>query len=259
MRGEGRSSRSTMQISKTLGWLCVSMVVITSAYAQSAEYRLEQQLNLLRETLLDHETRLSEQQREIQNLQGEREVLLHKLEEVKKQQQDFYLEVEQRLKDLSVNPPPSSQRSEPADQTSVKSPPAGPIPFSGDDKQDYQEIFKMILKENYSEAITGFGSFLERYPQSEYASQALYWIGDAQYALKQENNALATFKALLEKYPTSPKNSQALLKIGYIYYEQKKFNDAKEVLKQVINNYPNTAVARLAEEKLQQIYRENPS
>lgn len=268
-----------MRISKVIILWCVIAPVF--AQEDSRLNHLEQQLNILRETILDHETRLSEQQKHIEHLQGEKELLTHRLDEVKKQQQDIYLDLDERLRGLQATGPTPSPSSKEPSSPSADSPeknsssqstpqstlsaepsaeitfPKGNEPFTGNDKQDYQEIFKEVLiKGNYQEVILKFGAFLKRYPQSEYASQAQYWIGDAQYASKQYEEALTTFKTLLEKFPNSPRSAQALLKMGYIYYEQKKFNDAKEMLKQARNLYPHSSSARFADERLRQIYQE---
>lgn len=304
-----------MLVRKLLKLLYINLLLTTIVLAQPPNIndslearlaRLEQQLTNLRQTILDHEMTISQLQREVQNLRGEKEVLLHTLEQVKKQQEDIFSDLDQRLRDLqgghttsataaseqTTTPnstdsaesiPPEQQitpASKPSANTSSKlvgptPPPAKPTEFTskpesttdlgtaisseslgGDEKQDYQKIYKLVQSGNYDKAITGFEAFLKRYPQGQYADNAQYWLGEAQYALKQYSLALATFKALREQSPNGQKSAHALLKIGYIYYEQKKYADAKTTLKQVKETYPDTATARLAEERLQQMYRE---
>jgi tol-pal system protein YbgF len=97
--------------------------------------RLEQQLATFRETLLDHESTLSQLQRDIQNLRGEKEVLLHTVEQVKRQQEEMFLDLDQRFRELQGGeqpaPAPTSEEepsSKPSEPVAVKPPAKTPTP-----------------------------------------------------------------------------------------------------------------------------------
>jgi len=85
----------------------VESIESTEASSQEDVLQLHQQLDQLRDVLLDQEDKISQQQKEIQKLRGDNEVLVHKIEQVQKQQQDIFLDMDKRLQALQtpVAPP----------------------------------------------------------------------------------------------------------------------------------------------------------
>jgi tol-pal system protein YbgF len=90
--------------------------------AQEDVLQLRQQLDQLRDVLLDQEDRISQQQKEIQKLRGDNEVLVHKIDQVQKQQQDIFLDMDKRLQALQTPAPPAveSTVAAPPDVKDVK-------------------------------------------------------------------------------------------------------------------------------------------
>jgi len=74
--------------------------------------QLEKQITNLTQTLLDHELRISQQQREIQSLRGDKEILLHQFEQAQKQQQAIFLDLDERLQALQGKTTSPHQASE---------------------------------------------------------------------------------------------------------------------------------------------------
>jgi len=315
-----------------IGLLCLNLfmgTVMAQQYlggdtSETRLDRLERQLTNFRQTLLEHESTISQLQREIKTLRGDKEVLLYELEQVKKQQEQIFLDLDQRLQKLQVEKSqssldttntaesatgvetvetPDSEVTETTDEdvtsaeTTQKAPvvsnypktvettaptlpkttPATPAvtgkvedlttaspattevddsitpKLVGNEKQDYQTLFKLIQDGEYQTAVAGWQTFINRYPQSESMANAYYWLGEAQYTLQNYSAALSTFKTLRDKYQDHQKSQQALLKIGYIYYDQKHYEEAKTVWRQVKELYAGTTAARLAEQRLQQL------
>ena len=77
----------------------------TEMSSQEDVLQLRQQLDQLRDVLLDQEDRISQQQNEIQKLRGDNEVLVHKIDQVQKQQQDIFLDMDKRLQALQTPAP----------------------------------------------------------------------------------------------------------------------------------------------------------
>ncbi len=197
---------------------------------------LERQMRQLRQTVLEQSFKMSQQQRTLQNLQGQIEVLNYQLKLVKKSQNNILFDLEEL------------QKSPPLDV--IVSPAQLPV---GDANQAFQQILDLLKNDDYETALTALKDFLKRYPQREEADDAQYWLGEVYYIQKQFDLALPAFSALLEQYPNSPKHSQALLKIAYIYTEQNDYDTATAILQQIQEIYPGTAVSRLAEQRLQEI------
>jgi tol-pal system protein YbgF len=118
------------------------------------------------------------------------------------------------------------------------------------EKAAYDAAFQELKDLRYADAAESFSEFLDRYPGSEYADNAQYWLGESYYVTRNYELALAAFAQLQERFPQSPKLPDSLLKVGYTHYELKQWDQARAALTQVQEQYPNTTLARLAESRL---------
>jgi tol-pal system protein YbgF len=209
---------------------------------------------------------LMEQSRQLESLQQEVSMLRDMLEEkdyqldmITQRQRSLYSDMDRRLNSLEggasrnivaapVPPPGSSSAAL-----------ISPAVAEGDDKdgaQQYTAAFDLLKEGQYSKSITSFESFLASYPDSKYADNAQYWLGEANYVSRQYKTALDAFQKLIAKHPESTKIPGARLKIGYTYYELKNWSAAKDALMQVVKLYPDTSVASKASDRLERIKRE---
>ena len=121
------------------------------------------------------------------------------------------------------------------------------------EKVTYQTAYNRLKNGHTARAISAFNDFLKKYPDSDYADNSQYWLGEA-YKVNQDLNASKTaFKKVITHYQGSPKVADALLKLGYIALEQKQRTLAIDYLKQVKVSHPKTTAAHLATKKLIQI------
>ena len=118
------------------------------------------------------------------------------------------------------------------------------------EKASYDLAFQSLKDLKYADAAEQFQSFLGQYPNSEYADNAQYWLGESYYVTRNYDIALEAFQGLLSDYPDSPKIADGLLKIGYTHYELKQWDQARAALTQVQEQYPGTTLARLAGSRL---------
>lgn len=269
-----------MYLQRLSGFFCLSVWAL-SACAQTASdsdtrlVRLEQQVEQLKQVVLDQELKLSQQQEKLQVLLGEKEMLMHQIELVKKQQQDIFLDLDQRLrqkeKGTVVTKESTVVTTEPAQEvqpkievpppvneatTAEKTAPSEPPVAKAAEEQLYKQAFRSLQQGSYEQAANEFEQLLRQYPQGAYADTGQYWLGEANFALKKYNTALVNFSNLLEKYPNSAKLGHAQLKMGYAYYELKDYPQARSILEGVRDKYPGTATGRLAEERLQKMTNE---
>ncbi|MDD2814693.1 MAG: tol-pal system protein YbgF [Thiotrichaceae bacterium] len=245
----------------------VSAAELDPEMVEARLLRLERLTNA--QNLLEQEAQRTQLQRDIQALRGESEVLNHKIELLKKQAQDNYLDVDQRLRQtqnqmnaLSTAPstPPSVPNTAPQNTLLLGNVPTPPMPEPAvvpannlSEEQSYQQAFKAVQEGHYEQASTALEQYLQAFPKGSHSDNAQYWLGEAYYAQKKYNPALASFNALLDKYPDSGKRSSALLKMGSVYYEMKDKTAARAIWERVRTEYPNTATARLAGERLQKL------
>jgi len=209
---------------------------------------------------------LIEQSQQLEALKQEVSMLREMLEEkdyqldlMTQRQRSLYSDMDRRLNSLEGGasrsgvaapvPPPGSSTAAPA-------PDVQPVANDKDGAQQYTAAFDLLKEGQYGKSIAAFESFLKSYPESKYADNAQYWLGEANYVSREYKTALDVFQTLIAKYPESTKIPGARLKIGYTYYELKNWSAAKDALMQVVKLYPDTTVATKASDRLERIKRE---
>ena len=115
----------------------------------------------------------------------------------------------------------------------------------------YRSTFQLVQDKKYNDAIDGFSAFLYLFPQSNYASNAQYWLSESIYALGDYQGAMVNFAKVVQKYSSSSKIADAKLKIGYCYYSIKKWKEARFIFQGILKDYPNTSLSKLAQKKIQ--------
>jgi len=115
---------------------------------------------------------------------------------------------------------------------------------------DYVKAFGLYSANNFPGAITSFETFLKNNPQSEYAANALYWVGECHYSLSDLPKARDIFFKVAGNYPNSPKAPDALLKLGYTLAAMKEKDKAHAIYESLIKSYPSSPAAAKARERL---------
>lgn len=125
-----------------------------------------------------------------------------------------------------------------------------------EEREAYQAAFDTLKEGRYPKAKTELKTFLERFPQSPYAGNAQYWLGEVNYVTRNFQEGITEFSKVLTQYGGSNKVPDAMLKLGYTYYELRQFPQATQMLEELRKLYPKSTAARLAEKRLQRIRRE---
>ncbi len=251
---------------------------------------LQQDMQQLRRLLdnpamLELFQRVEELAEEVSILRGMLEEQANDLAGLKKRQRELYLDIDRRLRELEITSsspstaapvaPSTPAPAQPAPSVAASPPAAAPTPppaqvakpatISGgkqgqvtvsEERAAYQKAFDMLKEGRYKMANAEFKGFLERFPQSSYAGNAQYWLGESNYVSRQFEQAVTEFRSVLDNYPGSNKVPDAMLKLGYTHYELRQFDDAKSMLTQLRSNYPNSSAARLAGKRLERMKRE---
>jgi len=226
----------------------------------SVKQRLERLENIIgSDVLMEQSRQLDDLQQEVSMLRDMLEEKGYELDLITQRQRSLYSDMDRRLNSLEGGasrtvvaapvPPPSASSA----------PEASAAVSAGDDKdgaQQYTAAFDLLKEGQYSKSVSAFDSFLKSYPDSKYADNAQYWLGEANYVSRQYKTALDAFQTLIAKYPESKKIPGARLKIGYTYYELKNWSASKNALMQVVKLYPDSSVASKANDRLERIKRE---
>ena len=211
---------------------------------------------------------------DINLLRGEIEVQGNDLVEIKKSQRTLYQDIDRRLRDLEsratapsaqLTVPPVETPSQPTtasgsnQQTPALVPSvsaAASAPPQAGEKEAYQAAFDTLKEGRYKEAKTELEAFLQQYPNSTFAGNAQYWLGEAHYVTRNFDQGVIEFQKVMQVYPGSNKIPDAMLKLGYTYYELGQFDQAKTVLQDLRTQYPDETAARLATKRLDRIRNE---
>jgi tol-pal system protein YbgF len=120
-----------------------------------------------------------------------------------------------------------------------------------------QEVYNLArsdyLKGNFQLAIEGFNIYLEHFPESPLADNALYWIGECYFSQENYEEAIKKFNVLILSYPEGDKIPAAHLKKGISLMEIGKKEEALAVFKLLISKYPLEEETRIAQEKIKEI------
>lgn len=108
-----------------------------------------------------------------------------------------------------------------------------------------------------SEKVAALKRLLDDYPNSEYASNAMFGIARAyQTDLNVEDSAKYYYEMLIADYPHSASRSTALSSLGAIEFNRRHFDNALSYYKQVISEFPGTEDASSANDMVKSIYME---
>jgi tol-pal system protein YbgF len=117
----------------------------------------------------------------------------------------------------------------------------------------YQSAYNDYLRGSYDIAIREFQTYLESFPGTDLADNAVYWIGECYYRQGQYRQAVSQFDEVLNRYPRSDKAASAVLKKGYAHLQLGERSQGVVQLQHVIREYPQTDEANLARQRLREL------
>jgi tol-pal system protein YbgF len=118
------------------------------------------------------------------------------------------------------------------------------------EKRDFEAALALFRKAEFTGANTAFFDFLSRYSRSGYAPSARFWLGNAQYAMRDYAGARANFQTLIASYPDHQRTPEALLLVANCQVELKDVRGARKTLQDLIRDYPKSEAASAARERL---------
>lgn len=229
--------------------------------------------------------RLDDVAQEVSELRGVVEEQGHLQQRLQKRQRELYLDLDRRLREIELKataqpkgnnnpipvpplpvvvltvaaeaPVPDGVVVESKQKTAVKKPVVTAVaePMS-EERKEYQKSFDLLKEGRYKKAKTAFKDFLNKYPNSNYASNAQYWTGEVNYVTRQFATAMQEFKRVITQYPASNKVPDAMLKLGYTFYETHQTDSAKQILSELVKRFPKSTVTRLAKKRLKRMKKE---
>ena len=211
---------------------------------------------------------LQQMQDDIARLRGQVEVQENEIRQLKQEGLDRYQDLDGRISQLSSAPANAgagaaggaaqggaiAANNTPTPPASAGAPAASSEP--GDpakEKLYYDAAFDLIKAKDFDKASQAFNAFLRKYPNSQYAGNAQYWLGEVNLAKGDLQAAGQAFAKVSQAYPTSNKVPDSLYKLGGVEQKLGRTNRAKGMYQQVISQYPGTSAAQLAQRDLKSL------
>lgn len=203
---------------------------------------------------------LQQMQGEIAQLRGMLEEQQNQIQRLQQEGLERYQDLDQRL--MSAGPGATSTPNSPAAGAdaggSSSSPnrdvaPAGASSQSADPEKEklyYDAAFDLIKAKDFDKASQAFTAFLRRYPESRYAGNAQYWLGEVNLAQGDLQGAGQAFAKVSQAYPQHAKVPDSLYKLADVELRLGNQEKAQQMLRQVIAQYPDSSAAQLAQRQL---------
>ena len=127
---------------------------------------------------------------------------------------------------------------------------------AGADYAYFQRGFMAGLQKKYREKIDIMQKLVDKYPDSEYADDALFEEGKTYFQIEDKTNAKRAFRQVTTKYPNSPLARQAGLRLALAHFNDNEHQQAITAYKNVIEKYSGSEEAKIAAEDLKAVYLE---
>jgi tol-pal system protein YbgF len=184
-------------------------------------------------------------------LRGQVETLTYELEAAKKRQQDFYVDLDGRLRKLepqpaaSAEPKPADESKSPVVETARK---AASDPAA--EARQYEAALNLFRANKLKEAAAAFDAFAKTHPDSSLTPSAYYWLGNAHYSLRDCKKAIEAHRVVVNKWPANAKAPDALLNMATCQQELADAKGAKSTLEALVAKYPDSSAAATARQRL---------
>ncbi|MGI2194366.1 tol-pal system protein YbgF [Shewanella baltica] len=207
--------------------------------------RIERIVKSRQQSELDMQRRLDTLQREVLDLRGLTEQQNYQIEQMQQRQRQLYDELANLSSKASAAPAAAAATSTP----SIASTNAASSSLS--ETASYESAVNLVLKERkYDDAIPAFHAFIKQYPDSVYAANANYWLGQLLFNKSEFAEAKQAFKTVVDRFSDSNKRGDSLVKLGMIAEKTGDKAGATQYYQQVVKDYANSAAARIAQQQL---------
>lgn len=207
----------------------------------------------LAKQVADQGAEMSALQRELAALRGQFESLTQRggpAEDIRKSQAQMRQELEALKK--AVEQLGGAVAAPVGTPTQPVQPP--PPPPQVERAEDLYKVAMMRFEEGDNlKARDGFQAVLSKFPQSDLADNAQFWIGECYFREGNFKQAILEYEKVISQYPKSPKVPAALFKQGMAFEKLGDLESARYLYSKVTKDYPETEQAKMAEMRLKNI------
>jgi tol-pal system protein YbgF len=154
-------------------------------------------------------------------------------------------------------PPPGSTAmppmagATPANGQYIAPGPVAPVGMSAD--KSFTDALRDLQTGKTDLAYNEFQQYITYFPNTEYAANSQYYIGEIDYNRGNYTGAVKAFDAVLERYPNNPKTSDAHLMKAYALLKSNQRNKAVQEFRVLVAKYPNSDNSRKALQQLRSL------
>lgn len=204
---------------------------------------------------------LQQMQQELGQLRGMLEEQQNEIQRLKQEGLERYQSLDQRLSGGATGAPvtqnspaagainASGAAVAPTANAAVSNEPGDPAK----EKLYYDASFELIKAKDFDKASQAFEAFLRKYPNSQYAGNAQYWLGEVNVTQGRLQAAAQAFAKVTQNYPKHTKVPDALYKQGDVEVRLGNVDKAKSIFQQLISQYPSSSAAQLAQRELKRL------
>ena len=186
-------------------------------------------------------------QQEVQELRGQVEEQTFRIERLTRQQQQQYVDIDQRLLALRGQGPATTAPGSQGSATPSVTRPVPPVDGSAPPERDaYSAAFSLMQESRFEESVEAFNRLITDYPNGQYTPNAFYWLGELHLAMDDVEMARQSFTQVLNLYPEHGKAADALYKLGVVHHRLNDNERALQYLNRVIAEHPESTAAGLA-------------
>jgi tetratricopeptide (TPR) repeat protein len=125
---------------------------------------------------------------------------------------------------------------------------------TGKEVEEFDFANGLFSRGMYDMAISGYGDFIKKYPNSEHAEMAEFRIGECYFLDGKYDEALNRFNAFLKSGYSDELSGRALLRKGQIFYMKKDYPEAEKILTALASRGVDEAASGPARYYLSGIY-----
>ncbi len=185
-------------------------------------------------------------------LRGQVETLVFELDSAKKRQQDFYVDLDGRLRKLETQATPPAEATAEGGATPAQGEvaPKPPATDPAAEARDYEAALNLFKTNKLKDAASAFEAFGKNHPDSTLAPNAQYWLGNTHYAQRDCKKSIDAHKAMVAKWPQHAKAPDSLVGIATCQQELGDAKGARATLETVLAKYPSSPAAATAKQRL---------
>jgi tol-pal system protein YbgF len=212
--------------------------------------KTNERLDTLSKAQIDLVNQIQSLRDENARLRGQVETLTYELDAAKKRQQDFYIDLDGRLRKLETQAAAPNDATPGSSDTSSGDAEKKPASDPAAETRDYEAALNLFKANKIKDAAAAFEAFGSAYPDSTLAPNAQYWLGNAHYALRDCKKSIEAHRVVVSKWPQNPKAPDSLINIATCQQELGDAKGAKQSLETVLAKYPDSTAASTAKQRL---------